>query len=94
MPLPDSAELVEWEARGSSPQKIKEVLSMLPVLTSKTTISIDGIPFGTNKGVDRQRNVDRNGIEMVDRIVPSTDESKNPEIEEAMCTALDSELGA
>ena len=47
---------------------------MLPVLTSK----IDGINFGTNKGVNRKRNVDRNGIEVVDRLVPNTDESEDP----------------
>ena len=91
--LPDSAELMEWEPRGSSPQRIKGVLSMLPVLTIKTTFSIDGIIFDINECVDRQRDADRNGTKRVDRLFPKTDDRDSAGIEEAIDATDDSELG-
>ena len=67
---------------------------MLLALTSKTTISIDGIVFGTTKGVDRKRTVDRNGIERVGHLVPNMNENEGSVIDEAMGAPDDSELGA
>ena len=65
---------------------------MSQVMTGKTTCSIDGIIVGTHKGVDRQKNVDRNGMDRVDGCVPNLDESEGTEVEELMRAADDWEL--
>ena len=67
---------------------------MLPMLASETTVSIDEIIFGTNKGVDGLMNVDRNGTDRVGLSVLNKDGSDGEEIDETMSVVDDSELGA